>query len=51
VKSQGVADELKYGSAHKDVFLITPLKGIDPFTDFNITARYENVEEFLHNLE
>jgi adenylate kinase len=51
VKSQGVADELKYGSTNKDVFLITPLKGIDPFTDFNITARYETVEDFLASLE
>ncbi len=51
VKSQGVADELKYGSTHKDVFLITPLKGIDPFTDFNITARYETVDDFLRSLD
>lgn len=47
VRSQGVADEIKYGSSDKDVFLITPIKGIDPFTEFNITARYETVEEFL----
>lgn len=51
VKSQGVADEVKYGSTHKDVFLISPLKGIDPFTDFNITARYQTVEDFLRNFE
>jgi len=51
VKSQGVADELKYGSTHKDVFLITPLKGIDPFTDFNITARYETVDDFIRGLK
>ena len=47
VRSQGVADEIKYGSSDKDVFLITPIEGIDPFTEFNITARYKTVEDFL----
>jgi adenylate kinase len=49
VRSQGVAEEITYGSSDKNVFLITPIKGIDPFTEFNITARFETVEEFLHS--
>ncbi|MDH5770638.1 MAG: AAA family ATPase [Candidatus Bathyarchaeota archaeon] len=53
VRSQGVANEIIYASASKDVYLVTPLSE-DPFTEYNITQRFKSVDDllkYLHNRE
>jgi len=53
VRSQGVANEIIYASASKEVYLVTPLSE-DPFTEYNITRRFKSVNDllrFLRNTE
>ena len=40
------ANEIRYGSSNKDVFIVTPL-GEDPFTEFDITARFKTIEDLI----
>ncbi len=49
VRSQGVANEIIYASARKDVYLVTPLSE-DPFTEYNITRRFKSISELLRYL-
>ena len=49
VRSQGVANEIIYASASKDVYLVTPLSE-DPFTEYNITRRFRSVNDLLKYL-
>lgn len=50
VRSHGVSSEVKYGSANKDVYIVSPLKE-DPFTEYDITGRFETIEDLLIHLE